>query len=381
MKIIHLVLGKANPDRMNGVNKLVFEMVTTQHQLGFDVILWGITKSPKHDYPERNFRTELFQSIPNKLSLHEGLKNALNQLSENTVFHMHGSFIPEFYHIGKILKKQNLSYVYTPHGALAPAALRRRGWKKKVYFKLFEKHLLDNAACMIATGKSVYDNVDNLMSVKRKALIPNGQPLIKRGESTGNKAAMIFGFCGRIALEHKGLDLLLEGYKIFKDKGGTAELHLIGDGEEMPIFKSIARDLGVLDDLTLYGAQFGADKFKIISKFDVFVHTSRMEGFPAAVLEATATGIPVLISRHTNVWDYISKYNCGLLIDPNIPENIALKMLEYEKLYQAGSLNQMGEDAKKMITELFDWKVICMNLYDEYVKANEGKPINVKQLL
>ncbi|MFT5384725.1 MAG: hypothetical protein ACI81W_002126 [Saprospiraceae bacterium] len=29
----------------------------------------------------------------------------------------------------------------------------------------------------------------------------------------------------------------------------------------------------------------------------------------------------------------------------------------------------MGENAQRMITDIFDWKVICMQLYDEYVSA------------
>lgn len=366
MRIIHLVLGKANPDRMNGVNKLVYEMVSTLHEMGEEVRLWGITNSPVHNYPERNFKTELFQMTSNKLGVHDSLKKAIDELPNGTVFHFHGSFIPEFYHIGKLLSNRKIPYVYTPHGALAPAALKRSGWKKKVYFKLFEKQLLTKAACMIATGKSVYDNVDTLMTVRRKVLIPNGQPLIQKYQSKKESDQMIFGYCGRIALEHKGLDLLLEGYKIYKEEGGKAALHLIGDGPEMPKFKSIAKELGVLEDLTLYGAQFGEDKFKIISSFDVFVHTSRMEGFPAAVLEATATGIPVLISRHTNVWDFIDRFACGLLIDPNTPLNIAKQLSAFEKLYQTQELKDMGENGKKMISELFDWKAICVQLCKEY---------------
>lgn len=369
MRIIHLILGKANPDRMNGVNKLVFEMVSTQQALGFNVRLWGISKSPVHNYPERNFRTELFQMTSNKLSIHTDIQKAINALSPDTVFHLHGSFIPEFYHIGKLLTNRKIPFVYTPHGALAPAALKRSGWKKKIYFKLFEKTLLQNAACMIATGQSVYDNVDTLIQVQRKALIPNGQSLIIRHETSRKAEQIIFGFCGRIALKHKGLDLLLEGFKIFKAKGGDAVIHFIGDGEEMLKFKKIARDLGVLDDLTFFGAQFGEDKFRLLSSFDVFVHTSRMEGFPAAVLEATAIGLPVLISKHTNVWDYISKYDCGLLIDPNTPENIASQLVAFEKLFKSERLREMGENAQRMITDIFDWKVICMQLYDEYVSA------------
>ena len=63
MKIIHLVLGKANPLRMNGVNKLVHEMATTQQEMGYNVNLWGITENPIHDYPPRNYRTVLFPSL------------------------------------------------------------------------------------------------------------------------------------------------------------------------------------------------------------------------------------------------------------------------------------------------------------------------------
>lgn len=370
MRIIHLILGKANPDRMNGVNKLVFEMVSTQQELGYEVCLWGITKEPSHNYPNRNFKTELFQMLSNKFTIHADLKKAIDDLPKETVFHIHGSFIPEFYHIGKQLTKQNIPYMYTPHGALAPAALARRGWKKQIYFKLFEQHLLKNAACMIATGLSVYNHANTLVRLQRRVLIPNGQPLIKKMEKAKRETEMIFGFCGRIALEHKGLDLLLQGFKIYKDQGGKAVLHLIGDGPEMPKFKKMAKDLGVFNELTLYGAQFGKDKFDLLSKFDVFVHTSRMEGFPAAVLEATATGTPVLISKATNVWNYISKYDCGLLIDPNIPENIAGKMFEYELLYKKGKLEQMGADAQRMITEIFDWKVICRKLYAEYESAS-----------
>lgn len=375
MKVIHLILGKANPERMNGVNKLVYEMLCTQHELGYDVQLWGITKEPVHNYPKRSFQTVLFPMITNKLKVHSSLQEAIEQLPSDAVFHMHGSFIPEFYHIGKLLKAQKIAYLYTPHGALAPAAMNRRSWKKKVYLRLFEESLIKNAACIIATGKSVFDNVDKLVKIQKKALLPNGQPLLQRIPAQQNKRQMIFGFCGRIALEHKGLDLLLHGYRLYKDKGGSAKLHLIGDGAEMNDFKNIARNLDLLDELKLYGARFGHEKIEILSKFDVFVHSSRMEGFPAAVLEACALGLPVLISRHTNVWDYVSEYKCGILIDPNTPELIAEKMLEFEAFYEQDRLGAMGENARQMITDQFEWRAICQKLYRLYQDAS-GQTVN-----
>jgi len=42
MNIIHLVLGKANPNRMNGVNKVANQLATTMTNLNKEVELWGI---------------------------------------------------------------------------------------------------------------------------------------------------------------------------------------------------------------------------------------------------------------------------------------------------------------------------------------------------
>ena len=48
MKIIHAVLGKANPDRMNGVNKVAHQLAKTQQGMGHEVTVWGIASSLEH---------------------------------------------------------------------------------------------------------------------------------------------------------------------------------------------------------------------------------------------------------------------------------------------------------------------------------------------
>jgi hypothetical protein len=60
MEIIHIVLGKANPDRMNGVNKVVYQLATKQAEFGEKVSVWGISGDTVNNYGERNFNTELF---------------------------------------------------------------------------------------------------------------------------------------------------------------------------------------------------------------------------------------------------------------------------------------------------------------------------------
>ena len=372
MKIIHLVLGKANPLRMNGVNKLVHEMATTQKELGLDVTLWGITSNQKHDYPNRNFTTILFPSIFNKTRIDSTIKDAIDNLDKDVLIHIHGSFIPEFYLISRLLVERGISYVYTPHGALAPAALKRRNWKKKWYFEFFEKKLIEDAKAFIATGKSVYKNVDNLAMIQQKILIPNGQPNLDfQTNKLKRDQKLIFSFCGRIAIEHKGLDLLLNGFRIFLDQGGKAELQIIGDGSEMSSLKKIASDLNLLDHLKFHGAKYGNEKFKLLSQTNVFVHTSRMEGFPASVLEASALGLPCLISEDTNFGEYVEEFDCGLVIKNNTSPFIAKEMLKAQELLKNGKLEIMGANAKVMVESEFDWKKICLDLLTIYENKSE----------
>src|SRR6201999_3525594 len=77
MEVIHLILGKANPMRMNGVNKVVHEMATNQVLRGYPVEVWGITANTTHDYPKRNFITRLFHRGINPFHVDKELKGAL----------------------------------------------------------------------------------------------------------------------------------------------------------------------------------------------------------------------------------------------------------------------------------------------------------------
>jgi len=189
MRIIHLVLGKGNPNRMNGVNKVAHTLATVQTSLGHDVYLWGIANSLTHNFPPRNYNTILFRQISNKLKLDDDLIRKINDLSKDTIVHIHGSFIPEFYHVSKALKKRSIPYIYTSHGALAPGAMEKNSIVKRVYFQLFERSILKNARAVQVLGKSVEDNIANLVKLDNKVSIPNGQdleelPYIKKGESS-----------------------------------------------------------------------------------------------------------------------------------------------------------------------------------------------------
>jgi len=162
MKIIHIALGKANPERMNGVNKVVHQLASTQKALGYEVSVWGIANDLEHTYPARNFTTRLFQQHRNKM-LCPLLKKAIHQLSNDHIIHIHGAFILEFYQITRLLKNRGIDYLFTPHGSFAAAAMEKNKWVKKVYFHLLEKELIKNAKAVQLLGVNELSHLKNMM--------------------------------------------------------------------------------------------------------------------------------------------------------------------------------------------------------------------------
>ena len=367
MKIIHIALGKANPERMNGVNKVVHQLASTQKELGYEVSVWGIANDLAHTYPARNFTTRLFQQHRYK-RLCPLLKKAIHQLANDHIIHIHGAFILEFYQITRLLKNRGIAYLFTPHGSFAAAAMEKNKWVKKVYFHLLEKELIKNAKAVQLLGVNELSHLKNMMPLTNDQLIPNGIDLanLPKDLPARKNEQLIFGFCGRLDTYHKGLDLMLKGFKQFLENGGKATLELIGDGKDRPDLEKLVLKLGIQDKVVFHGALFGLKKFQTINQFDVFLHTSRMEGFPMAVLEAAALSIPCITSEATNINAYIRAYIAGIALSNNTPQCIAEAMTLTADFYQQNRLFIHGENARKMVATSFDWRNIAQQLVQAY---------------
>lgn len=92
----------------------------------------------------------------------------------------------------------------------------------------------------------------------------------------------------------------------------------------------------------------------------MYSHTSRFEGFPMAILESFGLNIPVLISDETNVGEYVIKYNVGVLLKKNDPNEIAKEMLNLNKEI----INQWKENIPNMVSKEFMWTEISKRIVE-----------------
>ena len=96
---------------------------------------------------------------------------------------------------------------------------------------------------------------------------------------------------GRIT-DVKGFDRLINAHKRLLDDGLAHNLVILGDGELKNGLMKQAESLGVSD--TVYFLGFQSNPYKYVSRADLFVCSSRREGFSTAVTEALTLGVPVV---------------------------------------------------------------------------------------
>lgn len=365
MEIIHIVLGKANPDRLNGVNKVVYNMASEQSKAGKKVQVWGITPNPVHDYPERNFKTVLFKEERFLFFMPKALKQAI-LTSKKAVFHIHGGWVPIFSTVARFMSRHKIKYVLTPHGAYNEVAMKRSGLQKKIYFHLFEKGVLKHAHKVHSIGGSEVDGLKTIYPKANSFLLPYGFKATQSESDTSKNKDFTIGFVGRLDTHTKGLDLLIKAFEVFQKHLPSSKLWIIGEGEGKAYLENFIEKKQI-ENVVLWGKKFGEEKDELISKMHVFAHPSRNEGLPTAVLEAAALGTPSIVSKATNVAEYITKYGAGIAIDNNNVSALVDAMTLLRMVYKNGNEKQYAAGGMKMLEEAFSWPELVTK-YDELYK-------------
>ena len=99
---------------------------------------------------------------------------------------------------------------------------------------------------------------------------------------------------GRFSHLHKGFDLLIEAFRIFAKENGEWTLDIVGEGVEEPIYRKMIKDYQLEERIHIH--PFTNNIQKYYSEAQVYVLSSRWEGFGLVLVEAMAHGLPVISS-------------------------------------------------------------------------------------
>jgi colanic acid/amylovoran biosynthesis glycosyltransferase len=104
-------------------------------------------------------------------------------------------------------------------------------------------------------------------------------------------------------------------------------LHIVGDGPAMPHLRHLVHELGLKDAIIFHGNRSHEEVMQLLGQAHLFVFPTRVnEGFPKAVLEAMACGLPVVATR-VSVIPHLIGEERGLVLDNTSPEAVAQAVL------------------------------------------------------
>lgn len=166
---------------------------------------------------------------------------------------------------------------------------------------------------------------------------------------------------GRMAPE-KRLDVLLEAFRrIRRDAPRATELVLVGDG---PMRKNIERNKP--EGVRLTGYRRGEALAATYASGDAFVFPSDTETFGNVVMEAFASGLPVITVNEGGVADLVQPGVTGMLVPARDPEGLADATLE--ALSDPSRLRRMGRAARSFAKER-TWPMVLDGLLQEYAEV------------
>ena len=167
------------------------------------------------------------------------------------------------------------------------------------------------------------------------------------------KAQRNLFFVGQIS-RHKGVDLLVRGFKIVAAKHPDLVLHLIGEGK-LEFRAELEQEIdgaGLDGRVKFWG--FREDATRLLRFAWIYVHTSPPsrvhESFGRSVVEAMAHAVPTVCFRSGALREIVVHEQTGLLCDES-PSSLALAMSRF--LDDMGFRNDCGRNAKKRYQRLY----------------------------
>ena len=122
-------------------------------------------------------------------------------------------------------------------------------------------------------------------------------------------------FVGEMETDIKGVSYLLEAISLLRDRSPDISLDLVGDGRNREKYRSLAHDLGIADICHFHGWQSRDDLACLMSDSDILVLPSLAETFGVVLIEAMASGIPVVATRCGGPEEIVTP-EVGLLVEP-----------------------------------------------------------------
>jgi glycosyltransferase EpsD len=315
--------------------------------LGHEVHIAANFKDEIDHFEDPNVIKHQIDFVRNPFSL-DNIKalNQLEKLLDNIHFDIIHTQSPSGGAITRLAAKKNrkkgTKVLYTAHGLHFYKGAPIKNWL--VYYNI-EKWLGHYTDCIITINKEDYITAQKLLKLKDVKYIPGvgidlnkfkpQTPEIKsklRKKYGYKETDFILIYVAEMSYR-KHQDLLINVVSLLKDKIPNLKLLLVGTGDLMKRYKEQAKKLKLEQYVFFLG--YRNDVPELMNIADIAVSSSRQEGLPVNVMEAMATGLPLVVTNCRGNRDLVKNGENGFVVGINDFMNFSSAI---EKLYESEKL-------------------------------------------
>lgn len=185
--------------------------------------------------------------------------------------------------------------------------------------------LVDTVGVPSRKVTQIYSGVDSAKFHPRNgARVPIGPP------GFAGKDDIVIGSVGRLVPVKDFPTLILAFHylrKLWPEGHARLRLVIVGDGPIRPECERLIAELGLADQIALVGDR--SDIPELMHAMDLFVMSSLGEGISNTILEAMASGLPVIATEVGGNSELVDAGVTGTLVPPSRPEAMAQALLKY----------------------------------------------------
>jgi glycosyltransferase involved in cell wall biosynthesis len=168
----------------------------------------------------------------------------------------------------------------------------------------------------------------------------------------------------------KGFDIVLKAFASFLKYGFRAVLDVVGQGPEEAVLRSLGRRLSLSDSVRFITWLSRADLFKRMRRSDIFLFSSFRDGGGAVVVEAMASGIPVVCLDVGGPGFHVHK-EWGIKILPDRPDEVVKRFAVALKRLSENPAERlaMGRAGRTRAEQFYIWDRLAVRISNIYRKA------------
>lgn len=260
--------------------------------------------------------------------------------------------------------------VTTFHGFDMSIYIRKHGCD--VYETLFDKGALFLPISKNWSEKLVKMGFDEQkIVVHRMGIDINKFQFVKREKRSSIQLLTIARF-----VEKKGIEYGIRAVAWVLKKQPNIEYKIAGDGPLRSHLEHLIEELGVRSNVKLLGWQSQDEIRRLMQESDIIIAPSvastegDQEGIPVTLMEALATGLPVIATKHSGIPELVQEGKSGFLVPERDVDALIEKLeylIEHSEIWQ-----EMGSAGRRYVEENYDIRKLNDRLVEIYQKLIDG---------